>query len=287
MDACAPAPSCGNNSQNASNVWFKFLPTGATATISCFQNSSFVIGVQAFSGGPVCGSLTEIGCSLAGGPSGGVQLNLSGLNPGTLYYFRIFGDANPVSQRSGIYCFCGTTGLSSGTLPAVLTGFQGREAGHSIELEWSLLTGNSQESFTIERSTDGISFLAVSQVPGLGMLSSPQPYRFTDASPVSGNNYYRIKHIWAIGQYAYSDIILIKTSPVKGFTAYFNPGGQELQVYVADPTPAVLYDVAGRSVQSFRLQPGNNRIPTGQLEAGVYFVRALKTGTTQKCYLSR
>src|SRR5882724_7462033 len=180
MYACAPAPSCGTSSQNASNIWFKFLPTSATATISCFQNSSFVIGVQAFSGGPSCGSLTQIGCSLAGGPSSGVQLNLSGLTPGTLYYFRIFGDANPVSQRSGIYCFCGTTGLSSIALPAVLSGFHGREAGRSIELEWSLSTENSQESFAIERGTDGISFLPIGQVPGVSTPSSPQQYSFTD-----------------------------------------------------------------------------------------------------------
>src|SRR5690349_8269093 len=64
LDACAPAPSCGNIVTNASNVWFKFYAAGPTALISCFQNSSFVIGIQAFSGGPACGSLTELGCAL-------------------------------------------------------------------------------------------------------------------------------------------------------------------------------------------------------------------------------
>ncbi|MES1226528.1 MAG: hypothetical protein ABUT20_64230, partial [Bacteroidota bacterium] len=47
MDACAPAPSCGNISNDGSDIWFKFYPTGPTATISCFQHTSLVIGVQA------------------------------------------------------------------------------------------------------------------------------------------------------------------------------------------------------------------------------------------------
>src|SRR5882757_308461 len=132
MDACAPNPSCGTPSHDASNVWFKFFPTGTSATISCFQNTSLVIGIQAFSGSS-CGALAEMGCALSGGPSSGVQLSLTGLSPGTLYYFRIFGSAGPVSQRTGVYCFCGTTGLNGILLSNGIEGFSGQAAGNGIE----------------------------------------------------------------------------------------------------------------------------------------------------------
>src|ERR1043165_9332316 len=51
MDACAAQPSCALPAQNASDIWFKFYPSFANVTISCIQNTSMVIGIQAFSGG--------------------------------------------------------------------------------------------------------------------------------------------------------------------------------------------------------------------------------------------
>ncbi len=45
---------------SASNVWFTCFATSPTALILCFQNTSLVLGVQAFRGGALCGSLTRL-----------------------------------------------------------------------------------------------------------------------------------------------------------------------------------------------------------------------------------
>ncbi len=286
MDACAPPPSCGLPVHNGSDIWFKFLPTGTTATISCYQNTSLVIGIQAFSGGPACGSLTEIGCTLAGGPSSGVQLNLSGLTPGKLYYYRIFGSATPVSQRTGLYCFCGSTGLGGTVLAAAPAGFNAVAAGNTIALSWTAPLTNTKQSFTIERSADGSSFTAIASLPETGSPGLPQAYHFTDAAPLQGMNYYRLKHILEDGHYEYSVLVSAKAGPAPGFTLFFNAGRQEWQVNSAMATPAVLYDAAGRPVLLLHLQAGSNSIPARGLVNGVYFMRALKTGVTQKCYMA-
>jgi hypothetical protein len=280
MDACAPAPSCGNSSNNASNVWFKFFPTGPTAMISCFQNSSFVIGIQAFSGS-TCGALTEIGCSLAGGPSSGVQLNLSGLQPGKLYYFRIFGSAGPVSQRTGIYCFCGTTGLSNIVLPIGFTGFGGKAVNGKINLMWMASSTDNNQSFEIERSQDGTLFTSIALIPETGN-PDPRAYYYTDASPAGGINYYRLKHMLESGSYDYSDIIAVKRGLAKEFTFYFNPASKELQITAPDDITLTQSDISGRLLQIIHALPGSHYIPAGQLSSGIYFLRAVKSNQVQK-----
>jgi hypothetical protein len=111
MDPCAPTPSGTIPADNGSDLWFKFYATGTTAAIHVKQSVSFMAAVQAFSGGPTCGALTEIGSIVASGISVGVTLNLSSLTTGNAYYFRVFGSSSNSSQRTGTFCFCGSTGL--------------------------------------------------------------------------------------------------------------------------------------------------------------------------------
>lgn len=285
MDACAPAPSCGSAANDASDVWYRFYAPTGTATISCFQNSSFVIGIQALSGGPGCGSLTELGCALAGGPSSGVQLHLSGLLPGTMYYFRIFGSAGPISQRSGIYCFCGTTGLSSALLPAAISGFKGLAGDDKIELQW-LASTTGQNLFELEHSTDGVSFNSMGQVMASALPGSAA-YHYTDPNPAKGNNYYRVKQVGPGGTAGYSDIILVKAGPAPAFSLTANSVRDELPVAAAAPVAVVIYDAGGRPLQSIRLQAGYNAVPVSRLPAGLYFVRSAHGGPVYKFYRSK
>lgn len=101
MDACAPAPTCTINSQDGSDIWFNFYATETSPVINVIPGASFVSAIQAFSGGPGCGSLTQIGCVKASGPGSISTLNLSGLTLGQQYFFRVFGSAGPASQRTG------------------------------------------------------------------------------------------------------------------------------------------------------------------------------------------
>ncbi len=283
MDLCAPAPSCGNILNNASNEWFKFYAAASTAMISCFQNTSFVIGVQAFNGGPACGSLTEIGCAMAGGPSSGVILNLSGLTPGKLYYFRIFGNATPVSQRTGLFCFCGTTGLSNFILPVGITGFKASVYNQQIQLTWNNPGANNIASFDLERSADGISFDKIDRINAAEPGAVHFSYR--DAYPTPGTIYYRLKEIGNDGHFTYSTVISIQSPAHYNFTILPGNSRGELRLLAAKKELLTLYNIAGQLVQTIAVQAGLNTVSLSGISRGVYLLHSKESNTVKKLYI--
>ena len=286
MDACAPAPSCGVVSHNASNVWYKFYASSANAVISCFQNTSLVLGIQAFKGGgPLCGSLTELGCALSSGPSSGVQLHLTGLNPGVLYYFRIFGSATPVSQRTGLYCFCGSTGLGNYLiLPTSLSSFTANAAPGKIVIEW-MVTGNSgKQSFEVQRSDNGNIFNHIATIAGDETVLS-KTYQYTDELPPMGINYYRIKNLYPDGHIEFSKIISAETDQKNDFAFIANAASRQLQVTIRKPETFRLLNSSGQVVTTLYLATGTNIVSTAWLAEGVYLLQSATSGRAQKFYI--
>jgi hypothetical protein len=287
LEACAPPPTCGAAGNSASNVWFTFFATSPAAIISCFQNTSLVLGIQAFSGSAACGSLTQIGCALAGGPSSGVQLSLSGLLPGKLYYFRIFGSANPVSQRTGLYCFCGSTGLGSfNILPLVVSSFTANISGAGVNLDFTIEDTENIQSLDIEKSTDGANFSRVLTIP-MATGTHKKSFRFTDRSPAKGNNYYRIKLFSADGHAAYTKLVTATTGQQNDFIVMGNQVRHSVRLAVKSPVIAFLVDVAGHVLKTLQLNPGNQIVSVEQLGNGLYFLKAANGGAAQKFYVAR
>ncbi|HUQ65434.1 MAG TPA: hypothetical protein VM101_04735 [Flavitalea sp.] len=279
MDACAPVPTCGVAANNGSNIWFKFYAAATTVTISCFQNTSFVIAIQALKGGPTCGSLTEIGCAIAGGPSSGVNLTMTGLTVGELYYYRIFGSSGPIAQRTGLYCFCGTTGLQNYVLAGSLKSFKGYTDQESIKLTWEVSPDELYSEFNVELSTDERMFNTITTI----MPS----HRRTDYSFVftPGDNhylYYRLRYNNASGEVIFSPILKLR---VKGTTessfTVFNESRQ-LRIYNDKPSSFILCNAAGSVLKSYSLTAGENMLSVRNLSSGVYFIKNLNSNKVQK-----
>jgi hypothetical protein len=286
MDACAPVPSCGNNLYQGSNVWFKFYAYQTDVLLSCFQNTSLVIGIQAFSGGPSCGSLTEIGCAVATGPSSGVQLSLSGLLPGVPYYFRIFGNAKPASQRTGLYCFCGTTGLTNILLPVVLTSFKGKALNKKVELSWTSSSETNNMYYEVEYSVDGKSFSKITSMSGQGTSAITHSYKYIDGAAIKGNNFYRLKFVSNTGQAQYSEVINVKLDVSKSFQAYFSIDEQQIKIISDRSLDAALYNASGLLIKSIKVDAGLHTMSTNGIPAGVYFIRNNSDNEIQKLYIT-
>ena len=281
LDACAPAPSCTNAAQNASNVWFKFYALGPSVTISCFQNSSFVIGIQAFSGGPACGSLMQIGCAVAGGPSSGVQLALTGLKPGQLYYFRIYGSSTPISQRTGIYCFCGTIGLDNVILPETLASFKGYTAGDNVELQWSTFPAAECQYFEVQRSTHDSSFTTIGRVD----RSASASYSYSDQPDPADTLFYRLKIYSNQNNYTYSSVVPIKRSTDDRLRLFFDGSSKELQITVQHATPVAIINAAGVVMKTLELAPGKNYIPVTNFAAGIYILHDRSSNSNRRFFV--
>lgn len=283
MDACAPLPSCGVPGNMASDVWFKFYPTYSAVTISCIQNTSFVLGVQAFDGA-ACGSLTEIGCALAGGPSSGVQLTLSGLQMGKLYYFRIFGSSHTTPQRTGLYCFCGTTGLQATILPASLESLKATVKGKKVQLSFDRPTQDDDGTYEIEHSSDGISFRQVYRLANGNAGSGKIVFMHSPENNIT--NYYRLKRSTANGQYQFSTVAKVSlTENAVQFS--HSPSANEILLEVFKSTTVTISDMSGRTLKRIVLAPGAHRIPTTTLSSGLYLVHNNEDDQVYKFVISK
>ena len=275
MDACAPAPSCTNNSHDRSDIWFNFYANGTSATINVMQNVSFVVAIQAFSGGPTCGTLTEIGCAKAAGPSSGVTLTLTvtGLVINQQYFFRVFGSAPPTSQRTGIFCFCGSAGLGSSALPIKLISFKATlQKKNNVVLNWTTATETNNRFFEVEQSTDGINFSFVTRIAGKGTTSSLTFYTATDSYVTPGTKYYRLKQVDLDGKFTYSGIISIFIEKTNRLNLVQH--SDQLIVESAENMQVALLNSSGRILNYFTLKIGRNIIPLSNLPAGMYLLRS-------------
>jgi hypothetical protein len=282
MDACAPTPTCGTASNNASDIWFKFYANSTTAKISCFQNTSFVIGVQAFNGGPTCGSLVEIGCALAGGPSSGVQLTLTGLTVGQLYYYRIYGSSPQQSQRSGIYCFCGSTGLDNYVLASGLKSFKGTPDEQSIKLTWEVSNDNTPMEFNVQASSDKRIFNTITTIR---TSHNRELYSFSFEPGNNRDLYYRLRYLSSSGEVEYSPILKLKIKgSVESSFTYLKESAQ-LKINLDKPASFVLFTTSGKAIETYSFSPGEQIISTRKFAPGVYFLKNTQSNRIQKIAL--
>jgi hypothetical protein len=282
MDACAPSPSCTTNSQDGNDLWFKFKATSTTSTINLIRQISFVTAIQAFSGGPTCGSLTEIGCAKAGGPSGAFSLSLSGLTVGQIYYYRIFGSDNTASQRSGTFCFCGTVGVASPTLPVVLTEFLAIAQKNKVILKWNTASESDNQSFEVERSTDGTNFTPVATIAGNGTTQTAHNYEYTDFTAVRGTDYYRLKITNMTGHQEFSDVRMVRLDYGKLLSVFSNPVQDKLIIDASAATQVSIMNLNGQVLHHTQLKRGRNEIRVADLSAGNYIIRSISDNESYK-----
>ena len=281
LDACAPAPGCTSGT-NGSDLWFRFFASATTATISVRQQVNFVAAIQVFSGGPTCGALTEIGCAVAANQSTPVSVNLTSLTLGALYYFRVFGSTNSAPQRTGVFCFCGSTGLGSAPLPVVLTEFKAIAQKNRVIIKWSTASEFDNRSFDIERSIDGTNYTSITTIDGNGTTQTTKNYEYTDLFAVKGTNYYRLKINSTTGAPKYSEIRVARIDYGKTLSVYSNPVRDNLVIDASAPAKVVIMNLSGQALQTIQLSRGRNTIPVSGLSAGSYILKSLTDNESYK-----
>lgn len=274
IESCAPAPTCTGGITNGSDIWFKFYAAAGTVSIASFQNTSLVIGLQAFSGGPTCGSLTSIGCAVSAGPSSGVVLTLTGLTVGELYYYRMFGSSTPSSQRSGIYCFCGTTGLQNYVLPSELTQFKADNKNGFNRLYWQINGETGIEYVEVQRSDDGRNFSGVDEMP---VDNTNRVYSFSEKIflPYPAV-FYRLKLVSHDRKIRYSHALVLRSGQPDELTVVANIPGKPAEIVVDHAGVFTLYNSKGSCIRSYTFQTGRQLIHTSGFSNGVYFLRSAK-----------
>ena len=134
-------------------------------------------------------------------------------------------------------------------LPVKFGNIKGYAKNGGIQIDWSIYTEYNVDHYEIERSANGLQqFASIGQTQARNANSKTE-YGWIDATPLNGNNFYRIKSVDFDGKISYSVIIRVN----------LNHSGKDIIVY---PNPA---------------QNGYVSFQTANLQKGDYTLKIINT----------
>jgi len=168
--------------------------------------------------------------------------------------------------------------ISKIVLPVELTKFVATKRGSEVELEWTTASELNNSHFMIEKSYDGVNYQPIGKVNGNGTTSTVSQYGFTDDSPWTSRNYYRLAQYDYDGSRSYSEVRTVDFEYTAGsarISLYPNPVVDQLFVesdkLLVDMN-VVLFSVDGAKVIDVK-KASNEAIDLTQLLPGQYFVK--------------
>lgn len=188
----------------------------------------------------------------------------------------------PVTGFSGFYAH---STLTNAPLPVVVNYLTGRKQGNNHLLNWKVTcTSSPRATMVLERSSNDHNYTAIYSITADAARCN-QPFDHTDANPLNGMNYYRLKITDVDGKITYSttvailhadkgfEIISIAPNPVVGDAFKLNVASAQV-----GKTEISIFDMQGRLVrrQTISLAAGFNSVPVNisGVSAGTYTIRS-------------
>jgi len=160
-------------------------------------------------------------------------------------------------------------------LPVHFSSFDARTAASSVKLVWGVDVEENVKNYEVQRSSDGKEYASIGTVNA----TATSVYTFTDASPLTGNAYYRIKAVDFDGKYMYSTIVSLKggkSSVV--LKAFPMPASSEITIQHGAAARGATLTISaqdGRVVKTIAVSQGTlqTQIDLSTLSTGMYFVQ--------------
>jgi hypothetical protein len=187
-------------------------------------------------------------------------------NSGTVEFYAAGNIVNANFGTSGDQAVKTSLSIAENTgLPVRLSFFNGGLQNGAATLSWEAATESGSKSYTVERSIDGRTFIAIATIAAKNEDGSS--YSFTDAG-FTGIAYYRLSHTDLDGNTTLYNTVRLKKAGLADYSISFYSHGnfkrilfmndvkeQRIQVRVADISGRVLYTT------SIRANLGSNMIP--------------------------
>jgi hypothetical protein len=178
--------------------------------------------------------------------------------------------------------YIGTSNVTTSPLPITLLSFNAVLTPEgTVDLTWATAMEVNNKFFTVEKSRDGITYTAVTEVPGAGNSNVELNYSTVDEHPYTGTSYYRLQQTNDNGNSTYSRVSVIHVTADVALRLYPNPARTNLQLtFTATSGGSYLtriIDAGGRVVATY-----NNMVQTGVntfnfsvagYPAGTYFMQ--------------
>jgi|GEM_PF-3469846 len=175
-------------------------------------------------------------------------------------------------------------------LPVILTSLTAYPKGQDIDVEWKVAEEQGVQRYDVQRSADATNFTQIGHVDATGLSD----YVFTDLSPLTGNNFYRLNIVNMDGSSQYSPIVSVNMEPQgQGISLYPNPTVNHTTMLQFTNLPAGQYQIdvftaTGQGVYS-RIVSYNGGslgqvilLPTA-LASGIYYLQ-VRTGAGRSVY---
>lgn len=250
------------------------------------ESISAVIGLQYSSTSPcnTNGYITDAATLVVAHHNGSTWENL-GAAPGATLTNMTAGMTSTFSPFT-----IGTTNAILNPLPVSFTDVKAFEKGTGVQIDWTNATESDMSAYIIERSANGIDFTAIGQATPRSNQFDRVSYSYTDATPLAGTNFYRIKAIEMSGKNVYTKSLRVDIgrSP-KGISLYPNPvRGSEVNIgftALKGQYSLLVLNTAGQMVYRQQLNHAGGTVAQSvslpaSLKAGVYNV--LITGDNYK-----
>ncbi len=160
-----------------------------------------------------------------------------------------------------------------GVLPIELSTFTAWPEGTATVLEWTTASESNSAYFSVERSTDGLTFAPLGRVDASGSSSSVLGYTFTDLDAPLGTAYYRLDLVDQDGSGRLSPLVSVHHHAIGGLFPNPSDGPVHLQLERGiGAARADVLDAMGRFVRSIAMpmEATTFTIEAGTLSPGRY-----------------
>ncbi len=161
-----------------------------------------------------------------------------------------------------------------------------------VTITWETALQTNNDFFTIERSADGASFQSLSEVDGEGSSSRPINYSFTDAEPLPGTSYYRLKQTDFNGTSQYFNLVAVACGDnnPSAINIYPNPTKGHFFIEGAEfNAQLIILNPLGEKIMNQKISSPKTEIDLSRSSKGIYFiwVNSAKENRTQKLIISQ
>ena len=187
-----------------------------------------------------------------------------------------------IAVCSFLFVLC-TNGFSQITAPNTIENFTAEKLNNKVKLKWSVNVEVNIDSYEIERSNDGVSYIQISAHNSNGNIGNNAAYVKFDDSPLEGSSFYRILSLGFNGDttsmktIAFNNQYLSEELPI--FNMYPNPykGGNltiEFVALISENSQIVVTDINGKTLYDSLIVSDIISLSLN-LSSGVYFVSVL------------
>ena len=165
------------------------------------------------------------------------------------------------AKGTDFYFAYGTS--SAVVLPVSITAFSVAQQAGITKLEWTTASETNNSGFGIERSSNGVDFAQISFVASEGEGGNSNlvlNYTTTDAAPLAGIGYYKLRQVDIDGHVTYSSVKSVTSfREAMNYRVFPNPATNLINIHVPNEGnySVELFSIDGKRLQVSQLAAGS------------------------------